>query len=295
MGSTTSSRNKVSHFIEDIKTSWYFRVWLLLWVVCAAVSIACLALMSKRKEGQDSKSFQVGNYETVNSMPFPTFHLRFGEAPGTWKGQSINCNINGEPVAIQLCYNQTSFANCFAVDGPSVVANNSAANPLSRFLDCTATADIAYSGVELSDNLVAWEIDGPPSGQEEYYGGNSYAGIWIQPATLAWVMLTPVEFNGHLEWERVLLYHGFFNNSNQFSAVYQVSTLINSFTYWKYRDHNFFDGWMDTATTGGFVFFTLILHTIVLFFVGFLLNSQSSKFLYPPSPHGTSSHSPEFM
>jgi hypothetical protein len=70
-----------------------------------------------------------------------------------------------------------------------------------------------------------------------------------------------------------------YQSTVSFPGYYVVSTIIESFGVEHLEQRSLYNGWMAMGDVGGFAFFLLILHTIVMLGVGVFL-ANDSKFLH---------------
>jgi len=262
---------RVLRIIQDLKVSWYFRVWLLLWLILMVVWWVALGILSDHSEKAQKHKVQQYYVEHEGKIRYPEFRLRF------------------KPAANQVLSN----SSCFYGD-PTVAG---AVQPVATHVEtcefndtCVNVAANTYEGCETyspkcnnrlvcvvnvtggtEQFLVAWELL-----QGEKYGYNEYASIWIQANDAAWVLLTKGVRHDTTIWDRQLVYH-----SATFPPTYWgIVTIINSFGVDHYEDIDLYNGWQATADIGGFIMFLLIFHTIAMFFVGLAFENDST-FLRP--------------
>jgi len=89
----------------------------------------------------------------------------------------------------------------------------------------------------------------------------------------------PKEYYSHPIWEKSSLVH----NSQFTRGSYYVETIIETFRVEHREQRGFYTGYMAIGGIGGFAFWMLILHTIVMILVGFCF-SKESKFLAGSGP-----------
>jgi len=257
---------------DDLKTSWYFRIWFALWIICFIMGWVGLGIFADYSREADEHDYIQKWEESVDEIVFPDFHIRFNLSAG----QTIiysNCTINnGQPVPTQMgtcIYND----QCLHVlnEKNNIKACATSSNECDNRLVCNLTLSNISTSV---DQLVAWELDDT---DEEPTGDNSYASIWIGINNNAWVMLTKEYDEDEEDWDRSLLYHSTKSIENQWI----ITTLINSFdVVHESEEDSFYDGWVAVADMGGFFFALYLLHSIIMIFFGFCL-PKNSTFLYP--------------
>jgi len=123
------------------------------------------------------------------------------------------------------------------------------------------------------NEMISFEIEGQNIAQ---YGMNEFSSIWIAPNNHTWVLLDKgyVTYAGQdpkEEWERELVYH----STASIIGVYRISVILNRFFITHADQGDSYDGWMAMGDIGGFGYFLLIIHTIVMMTAGICLNNNS--------------------
>jgi len=263
-----------SRIRDDLKVSWYFRIWFGLWIICFLMGWVVLGMFSTFSSEADEHDYIQKWEESVNEIVFPDFHIRFKLSPGQAVLYS-NCTINSGqtvvPTQMGICiYNDS----CLHVQNEknNIKACATWSNACDNRLVCNLTLTNVSTFV---DQLVAWELDDT---DEQATGDNSYSSLWIANNNNAWVMLTKeYDVEDDEEWERSLLYHSTKAIDNQWI----ITTLINSFdVIHESTEDSFYNGWVAVADIGGFFFFLYLLHSVVMILFGFCL-PKNSTFLYP--------------
>jgi len=77
------------------------------------------------------------------------------------------------------------------------------------------------------------------------------------------------------DWDRSLLYHSTVSVPGQ----YYIEVIIGSYNVWHIDQTDVYNGVMAMGDIGGFAFFLLVIHSIIMLFVGlcFLNNSTFLK------------------
>jgi len=245
------------------------------------MALVALGIFANQTQKEGEHPFQLSWTTTTGQLSFPKFQLSavtnsfFGaSAPSI---SSISCLHNNKTVkAGDNCSGASNNNTCVLINGNDVVASPSDKNPDAQRIDCTVNVNITgmnLTAQQINNLFLVWNLDNP---NVENFGSNSYAPMYLSPNSKMWVLITPVEYDGNLAWERQQQFHGSEQASNTNVAFY-VTTIINSFTYWsfKQRDPSVHDGWNTAASTGGYAFFLYLIHTIFMFFVGFALANDS--------------------
>jgi len=269
---------KVQQIIEDLKQSWYFRFYALLWLIFLIVGFVALGILANRSAQttmqKDGKIWWTEN----KSMTFPRFHFHTGIAfTGNEIITNISCMYQNTPVQIGLCkpFNGQvpSLFVCAAVYGDyiTITNNNQSNDPRGFGIDCNISTTgsinevgqmIAF-GLEGSNNLIGME--------------DPHVAVWIAPTSLAVIELDReiVTVNGitGTYWDRSLFY---LSDVTTGPGNYQIFILLDGFGALNYGVQNMYNGWRSTADVGGFAYFLLMLHTALMILLGFFFTNNSS-------------------
>jgi len=274
MGET---ENKLRALVHDIKNSWYFRVWVLLWLVCALTVFSGFIILSKQSAQtyqEKDVQFWVENATTIN---FPRFHFH------TWgTNQTISnltCLWNGQLLAPKTCPNYGPFGTnssyCQSIYADAVYATNNLTYTTNYSVD-RIYCNLTTTGLGFQNNtMVTWEIEDTIStGDNTAF--NPFNPLFIAPSSFAWIMLEKSVYTGSdgtlTFWDKSLLYHTTIFTPGQ----YDIVLVIGSFNVWHIEQTDIYSGMMSTGEVGGFAFFTLILHTLVMIIVGMCLDNNST-------------------
>jgi hypothetical protein len=228
-------------------------------------------------------------FENATEIEFPSFHLRVQDPSQTITAASC---IHGTAfLTTGDCSYGGDRTQCFKIEGKGIYAYNKWGEPIQN---TQITCTVNTTGFAPGQNIqLAWERD-PHHG----YSANPYHGAeYISPNNQAWVSLekriiTPLDRGDRNEssfhfWRMRLQYH----SSVSLQGYYVITTLIDTFgvEHWVQRDA--YNGWMATGDIGGFAFFLLILHSIVMIGVGIFLNNDA-KFLRGAPEGSSAEHAP---
>jgi len=269
--------DNVRFVLYDLKYSWWFRFWALFWLAGFVVSVVALGFLGKRADiaGKEN-DFHVW-YENATSLNFPRFHFRIaGDAPGhTFLGQACyHAGLGLHAVPCQSWDNRVPpQGDCFAIpsDTINVVNHHSYRELREVVIECWINTTVPGN---VEDLLIAWEMEG----DNHASGGASLASVWIAPTESAWVLISneKIEWNGREvnDWRRKLVYH----SSERLPGQYRIATIIENFFVPHIEAADSFTGWMALGDAGGFAFFMIILHGVVMVAFGFCF-TNNSKFL----------------
>jgi len=267
----------VRTIIDDIRHSWYFRIYSALWLFCAVFTFAVLIILGQQStEAQKEPTFQFWR-ENATQINFPRFHF-FISSPTDSFNQSVACTINGQPLQTIPCTwrGRTEPTNrCQAVLAENVVVENQWSHSIERRrIQCAFTTN--HASVSLDNLFVEFRLEGE---HIAHFGANSYSSLLLAPNNNSWILLKKdyITFYGHPEreeWERELVYHSTVSQP----GIYRVSVIINHFRIIHGEQTDVFTGWMAIGEIGGFGYFLLLLHTLVIILIGICFNNDA-KFL----------------
>jgi len=237
--------------IEDIKHSWYFRIWSFLWLFSVIFTFAVLILLGRRStEAYLEPTFHFWS-ENASSINYPRFHFR--SMHDTFLG-GVVCTHNGQIQVPLPCLPRHNgevieFSKCQAFDVSNIAVENKRGNFANRILTCTFSTNFSID----PNYLVAYELEGH---NVATYGPNSFSSIWFGPNNNTWILLNKaiVTFRGQIpqeEWDRELVYH----STVWHRGSYVVSILINRFLVLHAEQDQRYDGWTALGEIGGFAFF----------------------------------------
>jgi len=264
---------KFGEIAEDLKASWYFRIWALLWLVCAIVTFVALIVISEQSRIEGEEGSARIWFERAPKITFPDFQIF---SPHDMKITSSVCAFLGQPIQQVPCVGwvEKTGHSCVGFKGSAKQGYWDAENWQTNRIDCNITTDLQRWN-NTDDMLIGWDLVGAhPAGE------NSLGPMWIRPTELAWVLISERTFNSKdfsgVFWDRFLEYH----ETQAIPGRYRIQTVIDAF-FIHHTDYGTHDsGWRALGSIGGFAFFTYILHTIVMAIVGLCLNNDS-HFLNP--------------
>jgi hypothetical protein len=275
---------RAKRIFNDLRSSWYFRLWLLFWVILAIVWFVGMGFLANRADDASKHKVQQYFVDHHSKIEYPKFQLRFPLKAD----QSVNEYNN--PACTYGFYNNITvpsnlikclkpigggddtFDYCLQVDttGIFAVRGEGFTDPVANNrLTCIVNITGGLIPINQEDVLVAFELLNDPA-----FGPNSGASLWIAANNAAWVLLTKATFNGKDAWERDLLYH----SSRYVPGFWQVTAVIDSFRVERFEDAVIYDGWQAAADIGGFITFLMIFHVAVMIIVG-LFCVNNSQFL----------------
>jgi len=263
--------------VDDIKHSWYFRVYGFFWIFFAIFTFAVLIILGQQSTAAQNEPTFLFWRENATSINFPRFHFRINNLVDTFN-QSVVCSFNGQILATVPCSSWKGTTHplnrCQAVAAENTIAENQYRKFEERRIFCSFTTN--YQTATTDNLMVSFELEGEHIAN---FGANAYSSMWLAPNNNTWILLNKgyITFFGHPEreeWERELVYHSTVSQP----GFYQVSILINRFWVVHGEQSDQYTGWMALGEIGGFGYFFLLLHTLVMMLAGICLNNDT-KFL----------------
>jgi len=280
-----SFQESFGKIVDDLKNSWYFRIWTLFFLTLVIVFIVGFSVLAHQSGIAATQGAQMVISQPVEVMEFPRFHFRVFSGD-VIRLTSASCHYLGltppAPIRQVACSSQfgipynTSSSYCMAFVAEEFIATKVHFN--SSRIQCNILATPVNSTE--TDALVAFEVEGSRN-----YGINDGASIWIAPNNNAWVLLTKLLWNEggstKVEWERFLLYHSTVRNP----GVYNVQISIGDWYVDTYiNKENYYTGWMVLGDIGGVAILFVFFHMILMFFVGLCISNTSSFLKHENSP-----------
>jgi len=266
MGALSS---KVGVVVEDLKSSWYFRLWLLFWIVCAALSFGSLIVLGSRSSLLSKHSVWESWVESATSMNYPQFSFFLADDESTNTLTDVVCTRGGGLILHKYpCANGLPYpGRCVMIDGTGVEASQ-----LMNNLRCT---------VNLTSPSSATKIMGFNIVNDQDFGTNV---LWIAPSQNSEIQLEASKVTSYTTssvktlWRKVLFYLTTVVETGT-TQYYEIAVKIGNFNIIHFQeDSPTYVGWMAVGEIGGFAFFCVILHTLVMGFFGLFLENNS-KFL----------------
>jgi hypothetical protein len=255
---------KFADLADDLKHSWYFRFWALFWVVCALVGFSAMILYGARSsEDEAEKGWRMWVKEE-NSIALPQFEFKTEQDETGNVIQTASCAWKDAMlIPSGPCNDTTSIQQCVKFDPTGVKLQKD-----DNFLNCVVNMTAATG----ADTLLAFRIS-PGSDMGHH--------LWahLQPSNRAYIdlRLSRVKWNSkgyHDFWSTQVDYR----TSTATKYVYVAILRIESFLVFNYEKTDWYTGWMAAADIGGFAFFLVILHFIVMTFLNIFMENNS-KFL----------------
>jgi len=271
---------------DDIKHSWYFRVWALLWLTLVIMSFVVLVRLSRWSVHAGKDRQMLFWIENATQVEFPKFRISLPDdmrnKSETIIPTSIKCEHGRRNVPTGYCKGrEAANHHCFSVNTDGMFANQGK----TEFAEQRIRCNFETTGWDnWTNTLVAWELE-----EDHAIGRNAHAAIWFEPRQSPGVQVNlrkaywsydrdELDFGKddqeHPVWERTLVYHTTVENKGR----YDFSTFIETFMVEHMDMVDMYNGWIALGEVGGFAFFMVVLHVMVMLLVGFIFDNNS-KFL----------------
>jgi len=254
---------------RDIRSSWYFRVWGLLWIVCFIIALVGFAILGEDAAKSQKRQYMDTWIENATQLTFPRFHLK---TQSTEYIQSLECYRNNVQIKTMACAPAANpEPQCLAVNSDSVTVENKPGSPLGDVMIYC----LLHTNGSTNNSLVTWGLEGQDVGP---YGPNAFSGLYILPNENAWVLLEQrtIHQTKHnptqTQWSRSLVYH---TTTSKF-GWYGITTIIGSFWVTHMEPTDVYDGWKSLSDMGGFMFVLVVIHTVLMLLVGIVMENNSA-------------------
>jgi len=255
--------------VHDLKTSWYFRVYLFVWLLLACAAFASLVTFAARSAFNNSVSPALIYVTNVSQIPFPSFTIQTNQGDSQNQISSIYCYFQqgsaNQPIGTPPCPGTPS-QSCVSVNASAFTAT-----PNNNAMYCSIGLTTPNS--PSVDRTLVVTFDGSSSlGGVTYVQPNNHAVILLQE-TIVDVWDDDDDSPAYL-WDSDVVYQSTVQNGTNF----QLTMMINSFDVISFLDTDGFDAWQSAAAIGGFSFLMYIVFNIFMGVVGCVI-TPDSKFL----------------
>jgi len=268
--------DKIKQIFHDLSQSWYFRVWLLLWIISAIIVFSALVILSKTS-ATDQQQQDIAMWLTnASSIRYPRFHFRLDH-----RGEEIftdySCSFGTQSLTPAVCQGFPGMQpppmnQCIAWNSDSFTAMND----LSIMdADSRIYCEISTSGTGQQGNeMMSFGLEG----QNVFGPAGLLLSTFFAPCDSTWLMLQkstlqPTQGSQTLEfWNTDLLYHSTLNQTN----LYNVTVIMGSYYVFNFQPRNSYNGWMTVGDIGGVSYFMVIIHTLVMVIIGLFLSNTST-------------------
>jgi len=268
--------SNVRAIIDDIKHSWYFRIYAFFWLFFALFTFSVLIILGQQSTRAQKEPVFLFWRENATSINFPRFRFRLNNHADTFN-QTVVCYFERKPLATVPCASRSGttpepMTKCQAVASDGVVAENQVRGHfLEKVIMCGFTT--TYQPDATENLLVSFELEGEHIAN---FGANAYSSMFVAPNNNTWILLEKsyITFEGkpeREEWEREIVYHTTVSQPGQ----YRIFISINRFWVIHGEQTNDYDGWMALGEIGGFGYFLFLMHALVMILAGICLNNDA--------------------
>jgi len=264
--------SRMEAFVHDLKTSWYFRVYLFVWLLLACAAFAGLVTFAARSAFNASVSPALIYITNVSEIQFPSFTIQTNQGDSQNQITNIFCTyplqagggtytiVNSPPCS------GTPSQTCVTVNASAITAT-----PSNNAIYCSVTLTTPNS--PNVDKTLVVTFDGSSSlGGVTYVSPNNHAVILLQE-TIVDVWDDDDDSPAYL-WDSDVVYQSTVVNG----TFFELTIMINSFDVISFLDTDGFDAWQSAGAIGGFAFLMYIVFHIFIGIVGCVI-TPDSKFL----------------
>jgi hypothetical protein len=276
MGAT---QRNIGVVVDDLKHSNYFRVWSFFWLVCFLTAFAGMIMIAKQaQELEREESWTLGLQE-VKSMYFPDFSFRFS------RDQEANETFAGTPSCVRGGINvlpiMSDDKRRFIITGSNIEVNNEDRNWGGHLITCKFKTNV----IKGENQILIWEAN-----EKHTFGSRLTQAVHFEPRQapgveirLRQIHIHPMKgdkngfhFDGKeiVAWEKDWVYH----TTVYVEGEYTVTIALDSFYVRNFDEIDEYEPAMAVGSIGGFWFWMILLHTLVMVLFGFCLTNDS-KFL----------------
>lgn len=277
------AQNNISIIVDDLKTSWYFRIWTALWAICAIFTFIALIVLSHSSEKARAQPGWKIWIERRESDNFPQVILTL--LPSENATDSITatrCFFNGDVsnvVGDTNCENGAPANQCRLINSASFVSlrvDESYNFPFKRtdFITCDVETQLSVNG---TNGMLAFAIANDVRPNPHLIFPGTYSNVRMEKE-----MFKPRKQNEETHFRTQLEY---ISSVKEKFWTFSVSFEFAHLHVTHFDEQDLFNGWMGVGEIGGFAFFLYIFHTALMFFIGFCV-PNTSKFLGGQSDGG---------
>jgi len=206
-------------------------------------------------------------------LAYPAFQVRTQDDENQNQISSVTCRTTpadgGHSMLIQTtpCIDNSPITSCVLVHSDQATPATQQNNGFDCYFNITAPTG--------ANKMLLVQIS-----EDSGFGTTT---TWIQPNSNAWMLLTRTDVasgskKDQVIWHTNIVYHSTVP-SNEF---FNVKFVYNTFAVFHWYESIGFDAWLSVGGAGGFAFFMVILHTILMLLIGLCI-PDDSKFLHSTS------------
>jgi len=268
---------RIQQIVDDLKTSWYFRVYSLAWLILALVVFSSMIILSRQSEKAHQENDIVMWVKNESQIQFPRFHLRLDHRSNEVFAYNPTCVFGSQVLDVAECQSFMGFQppmnQCVAFNSDSFTALNDWTRGDNRIYCEAESQGVGPNG----NQMMAFEFEG----QNHFHaGGGAFQSTWFAPNDMTWILLGKNVLKESKNkdsitlWDTNLVYH----STNVAPNFYNVTVIMQNFYVRYFEPRDAYNGWMAVGNIGGVGFFMAVLHTLTMIIVGLVL-ANSSTFL----------------
>jgi len=268
--------------VDDLKHSWYFRIYALLWIVCAIVAFSALIVLSHAsEENQKNPGYRVWT-EFPTKLLFPNFDVFVRSAVEEFTGAQCYYNYGGsdnKTIPTSSCQFGWSQDYCLTVNANTTYATYPTnENIPDIWIRPEALFCLFYTSYNAS---AAYNNDTDTILGVRIWGDK--APYFAYPGTITDMIVSQMEIsqkqrdngNQRVQYQaQTSVASNWVPNGARFGIMFRF--LNFHVTYFEQQD--LFNGWMGIGAIGGFAFFLYLLHWGVMALIGMFI-ANDSKYL----------------
>jgi uncharacterized membrane protein len=262
------TKNRIDQIIDDLKSSWYFRLFAVLWLISFIMFWVSIGVFGERSQtGSKEPAWRLWfENDTKSGIEYPPFHFRLPRHERNVTIDYASCQWSAITLVKQACADGEPMTRCISFE-----TSGFGASPAEDWLRCTINTTATADWRE--DRLIEFDtnhnINRTRPGSSLFIGPNRFALV-----TLHKTMVRRSSGKDFPLWQKQLQYHSSVWTNHTFHVVLSFA----SFETIHLEQYDFYTGWMGVADIGGFMFFMTILVAIGMVAVGCVF-SNDSKFL----------------
>jgi len=269
---------KFKLIIPDLIEGWYCRVWAVLMFCVFASAFSGLVVFSL-DSSYNSNRLDWNMFFTIqDEVKYPAFYFRT-ERNGLNDPTFLRANCSLDlgrtrlPLQLQQCGGEfKNFTGRCLLSPNTEEVNRANRRDGTGMIFCQFQMQVTPS-LNSQDEILLFGIDGESrefrTFRHSYLFPNNMTHIGLERIEIR-PMFRPVEYN----WIKTVNYL----SSDHSPGFYHVGVQIDSFRQIHYVQGNDDPGFVAVGDIGGFTYFLLLIHIVLMFFVGFCLPNKS-KFL----------------
>jgi len=272
--------------------SWYFRIYVLVYVAIISAFIAgCVDIATTAVEESDATNIRYW-LTNATTITYPDFEVEFADATQGFVFGPSACNLYAAKLTPLNCPDATAPNTCYTFQGSTVQAKAPTVEDgpaIGSTLTCTFVIQSPLNtAVNASIPYIVWNVNDEAATEPELDISNleGEVGIYVPPNTDAWLNMGPTytyeddddeDVTGvpDVAWRVSLNVHGLLPPVNG-QNVAQITMNVNNFIIPTYEAVDLLDNWAVLSSFGGlFVGLYFFVLKPLMFLLGFCFTENS--------------------